>query len=150
MKDETVLDFLESRAAKATYVTSVCTGSLVLGAAGLLRGYQATTHWIARDILPLLEATPVDARYVEDKNRITGAGVTSGIDFGLRIAEKLRGTAYAQTVQLNLEYAPEPPFNAGSPATADPAIVKQLQDLYAPFLASAKEAAELAKSRFMP
>ncbi|MDC0681435.1 DJ-1/PfpI family protein [Sorangium atrum] len=96
MKDGEVLDFLAARAEQASYVTSVCTGSLVLGAAGLLRGYRATTHWAFREMLPLLGAEPVDARYVEDRNRITGGGVTSGIDFGLRIDAKLQGEEAAQ------------------------------------------------------
>ncbi|WP_437570999.1 DJ-1/PfpI family protein [Sorangium sp. So ce542] len=148
MKDGAVLDFLAARAEQATYVTSVCTGSLVLGAAGLLRGYRATTHWAFREVLPLLEAERVDARYVEDQNRITGGGVTSGIDFGLRIAAKMRGEEAAQTAQLVLEYDPDPPFQAGSPESAPAAVVEGLRGRIAPALAQASEAAEQAAARW--
>lgn len=148
MSDGVVLDFLAARGATATYVTSVCTGSLVLGAAGLLRGYKATSHWSVREVLPLLEAEPVEARYVEDRNRITGAGVTSGIDFGLRIVSKLNGETRAQMVQLTMEYAPEPPFDSGSPATANASVVKAFRDMGAPFVADAKEAAVKARANF--
>ncbi|WP_437317571.1 DJ-1/PfpI family protein [Sorangium sp. So ce385] len=148
MKDGEVLDFLAARAEQASYVTSVCTGSLVLGAAGLLRGYRATTHWAFREVLPLLEAERVDARYVEDRNRITGGGVTSGIDFGLRIAAKIRGEAAAQTAQLVMEYDPDPPFQAGSPDSAPAAVVEGLRDRIAPALAQASEAAEQAAVRW--
>lgn len=148
MSDDVILDFLAARGAAATYVTSVCTGSLVLGAAGLLRGYKATSHWAVREVLPLLDAEPVEARYVEDRNRITGAGVTSGIDFGLRIVSKLRGEMRAQMVQLTMEYAPEPPFDSGSPATAPVSVVEMFRDMGAPFVADAKEAATKAKAKF--
>ncbi|KYF96411.1 glutamine amidotransferase [Sorangium cellulosum] len=148
MKDGAVLDFLAARAEQASYVTSVCTGSLVLGAAGLLRGYRATTHWAFREVLPLLEAERVDARYVEDQNRITGGGVTSGIDFGLRIAAKMRGEEAAQTAQLVMEYDPDPPFQAGSPESAPAAVVEGLRGRIAPALAQAKEAAEQAAVRW--
>ncbi|WP_437610115.1 DJ-1/PfpI family protein [Sorangium sp. So ce834] len=148
MKDGEVLDFLAARAEQASYVTSVCTGSLVLGAAGLLRGHRATTHWAFREVLPLLEAERVDARYVEDRNRITGGGVTSGIDFGLRIAAKMRGEEAAQTAQLVMEYDPDPPFQAGSPESAPPAVVEQLRGRIAQPLAQAKEAAEQAAARW--
>ncbi|AGP33334.1 glutamine amidotransferase [Sorangium cellulosum] len=148
MKDGEVLDFLAARAEQASYVTSVCTGSLVLGAAGLLRGYRATTHWAFREVLPLLSAERVDARYVEDRNRITGGGVTSGIDFGLRIAAKMRGEAAAQTAQLVMEYDPDPPFQAGSPESAPAAVVEGLRGRIAQPLAQAKEAAELAAVRW--
>ncbi|WP_437938306.1 DJ-1/PfpI family protein [Sorangium sp. So ce341] len=148
MKDGEVLDFLAARAEQASYVTSVCTGSLVLGAAGLLRGYRATTHWAFREVLPLLEAERVDARYVEDRNRITGGGVTSGIDFGLRIAAKMRGEAAAQTAQLVMEYDPDPPFQAGSPESAPAAVVEGLRGRIAPALAQASEAAEQAAVRW--
>ncbi|WP_437724940.1 DJ-1/PfpI family protein [Sorangium sp. So ce861] len=148
MKDGAVLDFLAARAEQASYVTSVCTGSLVLGAAGLLRGHRATTHWAFREVLPLLEAERVDARYVEDRNRITGGGVTSGIDFGLRIAAKMRGEEAAQTAQLVMEYDPAPPFQAGSPESAPAAVVEGLRARIAQPLAQAKEAAEQAAVRW--
>lgn len=118
MNDPAVIGFLQS--AKAKLITSVCTGSLVLGAAGLLNGYKATSHWVARDLLSLFGATPVNARVVEDRNRITGAGVTAGMDFALRIATRLRGDEYAQALQLANEYDPQPPFKAGIPSGREP------------------------------
>jgi cyclohexyl-isocyanide hydratase len=148
MEDEEVLTFLAARAEKASYVTSVCTGSLVLGAAGLLRGYKATSHWGMREVLPILEAERVDARYIEDRNRITGGGVTSGIDFGLRIVARLRGVTAAQRAQLVMEYAPDPPFQAGTPSTAPQAVLEELLDVFAPHVALAKEAAAQAKARW--
>lgn len=149
MEDAEVLAFLRSRASANTWITSVCTGSLVLGAAGLLRGYRATTHWVARDVLPILEATPLAERYVEHGNRVTGAGISAGIDFGLRLAERLRGPAEAQRIQLNLEYAPEPPYpGGGSPETAPPSVVTTLETRYVPFLAAATSAAETAAASF--
>jgi cyclohexyl-isocyanide hydratase len=126
MEDEALLQFLRTRAADARYVTSVCTGALVLGAAGLLQGYRATTHWLSQDILVLFGAEPVDERVVIDRNRITGGGVTAGIDFGLAVAAQVFGPAVAQEVQLVLEYDPAPPFNGGSPKTALPAIVQEV------------------------
>jgi cyclohexyl-isocyanide hydratase len=124
MQDRAVLDFLAARAAHARYITSVCSGSLILGAAGLLHGYKATSHWALRDRLPLFGAEPVDARVVVDRNRITGGGVTAGIDFGLVLLAQLRGEEVAKVIQLAMEYDPEPPFQAGSPNSAGPAIVK--------------------------
>lgn len=118
MEDAEVLEFLRSRAPKAKFVTSVCTGALVLGAAGLLRGYRATTHWAAMDVLPLLGAIPTKQRVVIDRDRITAGGVTSGIDFGLTIVSHLWGDDFAQLIQLVLEYDPHPPFNSGSPSEA--------------------------------
>ena len=99
-------------------VTSVCTGALLLGAAGLLNGYRATTHWLSLDLLLLFGAQPVDKRVVIDRNRITGGGVTAGIDFGLAAAAEVVGAAAAQEIQLMIEYDPAPPFTAGSPRTA--------------------------------
>jgi cyclohexyl-isocyanide hydratase len=125
MNDREVLEFLADRASRAKYVTSVCSGSLLLGAAGLLKGYKATSHWAARDGLSAFGAEPVDARVVVDRNRITGGGVTAGIDFGLVVLAKLRGDDAAKLTQLAMEYDPEPPFNAGSPKAAGPAIVDQ-------------------------
>ena len=114
----TVLDFVARQGRAARYVTSVCTGALVLGAAGLLHGYRATTHWASLEFLPLFGATPVRERVVVDRNRITGGGVTAGIDFGLALAALLRGDDVARAIQLWIEYNPAPPFNAGSPQTA--------------------------------
>jgi len=113
MQDEEVLRFLREQGARARFVTAVCTGSLVLGVAGLLEGYEATTHWAFMDLLPLFGATPVRRRVVVDRNRITGGGVTAGIDFGLRLAATLSSEAVAKGIQLGLEYDPEPPFRCG-------------------------------------
>jgi cyclohexyl-isocyanide hydratase len=118
IKDPSVLDFVASRGERAKYVTSVCTGALILGAAGLLQGYRATTHWAYHDLLPLVGAEPVEARVVADRNRITGGGVTSGIDFGLTLLARLAGEDYAQGWQLGTEYDPHPPFDAGTPDKA--------------------------------
>ena len=105
----------------------MCSESLILGAAGLLDGYKATTHWAAHELLKDVGAVPVKARVVEDRNRFTGGGVTAGIDFGLTMLAKLRGEEEAQVAQLMMEYAPEPPFNAGTPDAASPAIVKRVR-----------------------
>jgi cyclohexyl-isocyanide hydratase len=120
MADDEVLDFLRRAAGTSRYVTSVCTGSLLLGAAGLLQGYKATTHWMFMDDLSLLGAIPVRERIVFDRNRITGGGVTAGMDFALAVIAKLWGEPVARSVQLALEYDPQPPFTAGSPRTALP------------------------------
>jgi cyclohexyl-isocyanide hydratase len=128
MRDHQLLGFLADRGKRAKYVTSVCTGSLILGAAGLLKGYRATSHWVVRDtVLPLVGATPVNERYVKDRNRITGGGVTSGIDFGLRLVAEFRGEDQARIIQLMGEYDPEPPFQSGSPNTALPQTVAQVR-----------------------
>src|SRR6188508_1031767 len=118
MEDVVVLEFLRKQASGAKYVTSVCTGSLVLGAAGLLKGRRATSHWAALEHLKPLGAIPVSDKVVMDGNVITGAGVTSGIDFALAVAAKLDGEETARQIQLQIEYDPAPPFNSGSPATA--------------------------------
>ncbi|MFN9928102.1 MAG: DJ-1/PfpI family protein, partial [Phenylobacterium sp.] len=110
MEHAPTLEYLVERAADARLITSVCTGSLVLGAAGLLKGRKATSHWVARDILAELGATPVDARIVRDGPVITGAGVSAGLDFALAVVEELRGRPYAQALMLQAEYAPAPPF----------------------------------------
>lgn len=109
------LAWIRDRAATARWITSVCTGALVLGAAGLLRGRRATTHWLSLELLARCGATPVDARVVRDGNLITGGGVTAGIDFALAVAAEVAGPQEAQRIQLLLEYAPAPPFRAGSP-----------------------------------
>jgi cyclohexyl-isocyanide hydratase len=123
MEDADVLGFLADRASSSRYVTSVCSGSLLLGAAGLLKGYKATSHWAARGALSAFGAEPIEARVVVDRNRITGGGVTAGIDFGLVLLAKLRGDDAAKMTQLAMEYDPEPPFNSGSPKTADPETI---------------------------
>ena len=128
IEDEEVLAFLRQQAAGARYVTSVCTGSLVLGAAGLLQGYRAATHWAAMEFLPLYGAIPDPARVSVDRNRVTGGGVTAGIDFALKLVSMLADQATAETIQLRLEYDPAPPFNAGSPQTAPAAILTRFKE----------------------
>ncbi|WP_414159745.1 isonitrile hydratase [Pseudomonas sp. BNK-45] len=125
MEDPQTLAFIRQQAARVRYLTSVCTGALVLGAAGLLQGKRATTHWAYHDLLAPLGAIPVRERVVRDGNLLTGGGITAGIDFALTLAAELFDAATAQLVQLQLEYAPAPPFEAGSPDTA-PASVVQL------------------------
>ena len=126
--DRETLDFVRRMAKTARYVTSVCTGALVLGAAGLLRGKRATTHWMSRDMLREFGAEPIDDRVVVDGNLITGGGVTAGIDFALTVVAAVAGQPAAEAIQLGIEYAPAPPFNSDSPATADPALVKQVRE----------------------
>lgn len=123
LNDAETLDFIRRQAKGARYVTSVCTGSLVLGAAGLLKGKRAATHWMSRDMLAAFGATPVAERVVIDGNIITGGGVTAGIDFALTVALEAFGPELAKAIQLGMEYDPHPPFDAGSPERADPALV---------------------------
>ncbi|HST43952.1 MAG TPA: DJ-1/PfpI family protein [Luteimonas sp.] len=120
INDAATLAFLQAQAAQARYVTSVCTGSIVLGAAGLLTGYEAACHWSWLHLLPRLGAKPKAQRVVRDRNRISGGGVTSGIDFGLTLAAELAGEEAARLIQLGVEYDPKPPFDSGSPAAAGP------------------------------
>ncbi|OYY92015.1 MAG: thiamine biosynthesis protein ThiJ [Sphingomonas sp. 28-66-16] len=117
--DPATLDWVRTAAAGADWVTSVCTGSLILGAAGLLQGYRATTHWAQHQHLAAFGAVPVHERVVFDRNRVTGGGVTAGIDFALALTAAIRGEAHARLVQLSLEYDPAPPFDSGAPARAD-------------------------------
>ena len=124
LEDQETLAFLRRAAAAARYVVGICTGSLVLGAAGLLRGKRAGTHWTARGFLAAFGATPVAERIVVDGNLFTGGGVTAGIDVALRVAEAIVGRAAAEAIQLGVEYDPQPPFAAGSPETA-PAAVRE-------------------------
>lgn len=137
MKDEATLRFVKDRGSRAKYVTSVCTGSLILGAAGLLNGYKATSHWVAKDLLKIFGAVPSDGRVVIDRNRITGGGVTAGIDFGLTLVQKLRDTKYAQAVQLLAEYSPEPPLNAGRPDLAPADVKTMMEEMFVDFLQQA-------------
>ena len=123
MRDEAILAFVRGQAARARYVTSVCTGALVLGAAGLLEGRRATTHWAALDLLAAFGAIPVSERVVRDGNLVTGGGVTAGIDFALTLAAELFGRQEAERVQLALEYAPAPPFDSGTPDKAAPTVL---------------------------
>jgi cyclohexyl-isocyanide hydratase len=127
MDDPTCVGFLRERGERARYVTSVCTGALLLGAAGLIRGYRATTHWLSLELLPFFGATPVAERVVVDRNRITGAGVTAGIDLALVVAAELCGEDVAREIQLEIEYDPSPPFDGGSPERATPDLVARLR-----------------------
>ena len=147
VNDEEVLSFLRRQADGAKFVTSVCTGSLVLAAAGLLDGYRATTHWAAMDHLGTLGATPVETRVCADRNRITGGGVTAGIDFGLTVAAELAGRHVAELIQLTLEYDPAPPFNAGSPKTAPAKVVADARTRMAPWAERRQRAVERAAAR---
>lgn len=126
LEDEEFLNFLRTQGQGAKFVTSVCTGALLLGAAGLLQGYRAATHWLSRDLLQRLGAEPVADRVVIDRNRITGGGVTAGIDFGLVVAAALCGQESAEEIQLFIEYNPAPPFNCGAPELADAALVERV------------------------
>ncbi len=148
MRDGETLDFLAHKGKTAKYVTSVCTGSLVLGAAGLLRGYRATSHWGLRDLLALFGAAPVNERVVEDRNRITGAGVTAGIDFGLHLAALLRSEKMAQAEQLFFEYDPQPPFHAGTPRTAPRQVTQMAWAMYAPLRDEVRTVALEAQKRW--
>jgi cyclohexyl-isocyanide hydratase len=123
MEDEAVLGFLRRQAVGARYVFSVCTGALLIGAAGLLEGVRATTHWSSFHLLPYFGAIPVDARVVVDGKVVSAAGVTAGIDGALRLAALLRGAHTARRIQLNIQYAPEPPFDSGTPSSAPPAVL---------------------------
>ncbi len=127
MENVQLLSFLKKQAIEAQYITSVCTGALVLAAAGLLKGYRATTHWLSLDLLPLFEGVSIDnQRVVIDKNRITGGGVTAGIDFGLTLVSTIFSEKLAKEIQLMMEYNPQPPFNCGSPDTADADMVTRV------------------------
>lgn len=139
MQDKETLDFLRTRGQKARWVTSVCTGSLVLAAAGLLEGYQATSHWVVRDLLSEFGAHPVNQRVVVDRNRITGAGVTAGLDCGLEIVARLRGNTYAEGVQLLSEYDPQPTLNAGTPEKSSPETVGMMRAMFDGFVENVKQ-----------
>lgn len=128
LTDAKTLGFLRAQASGARYVTSVCTGALVLGAAGLLRGKRATTHWMSHDMLAAFGAIPTQGRVVIDGNVITGGGVTAGIDFALTVAAELAGAETAKAIQLGLEYDPHPPFDAGHPDRADPVLVARAKE----------------------
>lgn len=126
MQDEEVLSFLQRTAVKSAWITSVCGGSLVLGAAGLLQGYKATTHWTAVNMLASFGAIYTKGRYIIDRNIVSGGGVTAGIDFGLAIIAHIFGDKKAQEVQLMMEYSPEPPFACGHPDIAPTELVEQI------------------------
>jgi cyclohexyl-isocyanide hydratase len=124
IKDDEILNFLGEAGKTVRYVTSVCTGSLLLGAAGLLHGYKAATHWSCYEALAATGAEPVHARVVADRNRFSGGGVTAGIDFGLTLLAELRGEVAAKATQLAMEYDPQSPFQTGSPESAGPELIK--------------------------
>lgn len=147
MNESNVVAFLQRVGPSAQYVTSVCTGSLILGASGLLRGYRATTHWVVHDVLATLGAIPVSERVVVDRNRITGAGVTAGLDFGLIMAAKLQSDDYARMLQLVFEYDPQPPFDAGSEAKAGEKTDREARAIFASSVASANKEAAIARER---
>lgn len=147
MLDQDVLAFLRKQAERARYITSVCTGSLVLGAAGLLKGKKAATHWTAMDVLPALGATPVEERVVIDGNLITGGGVTAGIDFGFKVAAEVAGEEVAKQIQLQIEYDPAPPFDSGHPRSADPALVEKLTKFAEPMTNERRKNAALAAEK---
>ncbi len=130
LHDEAMLSFLRRVGSTATFVSSVCTGSLLLGAAGLLDGYECTSHWMCLEELTAYGARPVSRRVVVDRNRITGAGVSAGIDLALVIAAMLCGEEVARRIQLLIEYDPDPPFNAGSPSKAEPELVREMRAGY--------------------
>jgi cyclohexyl-isocyanide hydratase len=145
--DEILLAEIRRLAATARFVTSVCTGSLVLGAAGLLRGKRAATHWAWRDLLPPFGALADPARVVRDGNIITGGGVTAGIDFALSVVADLVGPETAQAIQLRIEYAPAPPFDSGIPETAPPAILARVRERLAMAAVKRRSAVEAAAAR---
>lgn len=147
MEDRAMLEFLQAQARGAKYVTSVCTGALVLGAAGLLHGYRATTHWLSLELLPLFGAQAVDERVVIDRDRITGGGVTAGIDFGLAVAAEIYGRAVAEKIQLMIEYDPAPPVASGSPKSASADLVRQVTQDRAQVQAARRAIAQRAAQR---
>ena len=147
MEDQELLAQLRRLAKSARYVTSVCTGALVLGAAGLLKGKRATSHWAWRHALSAFGAAPDPARVVRDGNVITGGGVTAGIDFALTVMAEIAGDEYAQSVQLSIEYAPAPPFNSGRPELAPPHILANTQQRYERVRGARDAAIERAAAR---
>jgi putative intracellular protease/amidase len=141
MADDATVDFLAATAKGAAYVTSVCTGSLLLGMAGLLEGKRATGHWVTRDLLARFGAIPEDRRVVQDGNIVTGAGVSAGLDFALTLVKTLRGMPYAQALALQAEYAPEPPLPPGTMATTPPAIAEPMRLMFSPLVVKAESLA---------
>jgi cyclohexyl-isocyanide hydratase len=147
MEDEALLAWIRRQAAGARSVFSVCTGALLLGAAGLLKGRRATTHWASFDLLPYFGAIPVNERVVVDGNWVFAAGVTAGIDGALKLAAELRGDEAAQTIQLYMVYAPEPPFNSGTPETAPPAILERARQSVSTITAEREQTARRIAAR---
>lgn len=147
MEDDAILSFIRHQAADAKLVMSVCTGALLCGAAGLLKGRKATTHWASHHLLKYFGATPVDARVVVDGKLVSTAGVTAGYDGALQVAELLRGTRAAQGIQLYLEYNPEPPFNSGSPQSAPAEVLDARRQMMKPLLEERQAIVERAARR---
>lgn len=147
MEDEEVISWVKKQAAGATCVFSVCTGALICGAAGLLKGRRATTHWTAFELLPIFGAIPVNERVVIDGNMVFAAGVTSGIDGALRVAANLRGDEVAQSIQLYMQYAPEPPFNSGTPETAPAGVLSGVRKAAAAITEQRRKTAERVAAR---
>lgn len=147
MADEAFMRDIRRLAGGARYLTSVCTGALILGAAGLLRGKRATTHWAALDLLPLLGAIPDQGRVIRDGNVITGGGVTAGIDFALTAVAEIFGRPVAESIELRMEYAPAPPFGVGGPDIAPPELVARARDGLKPILSANRAAVEEAAHR---
>ncbi|KQQ91033.1 DJ-1/PfpI family protein [Aureimonas sp. Leaf324] len=147
MDDPGTIAFLREMGERARFVTAVCTGTLLLGAAGLIRSKRATTHWYVRDLLPLFGGVPTEERVVEDGNLVTGGGATAGVDFGLTLAARMKGEDAAKRIQLVLEYDPKPPFPAGSPAGAGADITAEVLRRRGPALQDARRAAERAAAR---
>jgi putative intracellular protease/amidase len=149
MLDEVFMGHIRRLGAEATYLTSVCTGSLILGAAGFLQGKRAATHWAWRELLPSFGAIVSEERVARDGNVITGGGVTAGIDFALVMLEELAGRDYAEGTQLGLEYAPSPPFNSGRPELARPEVLAAVKARMAAAVDSRADAAAEAASRMV-
>lgn len=129
LQDDRTIDFIADVGSRAKWVTSVCNGSLLLGAAGLLKGYRAASYWYTRDYLSLFGAIPTDARYVIDRNRATGGGMTAGVDFGLAMVGQIAGEPVGRVAELSFEYAPQPPFGTGRPELADAATLGQTTEI---------------------
>ena len=149
LTNDALLDFVRARSASARFTISICSGALLLGAAGLLRGYRATTHWMSLDLLPLLGATTVHERVVRDRDRITSAGVTAGIDMSLTLAAELFGPTVAQSIQLAIEYDPSPPWNSGSPHAAPESVRTAVSLASAPALARRRSIIEKLSSHLV-
>jgi cyclohexyl-isocyanide hydratase len=147
MEDQSVIDWIQRQAGGARYIFSVCTGALLCGAAGLLRGRRATTHWSSLHLLPYFGATAIDERVVIDANYVFAAGVTVGIDGALRLAAELRGEDIAQSIQLDMVYAPEPPFHSGTPQSAPASIVNRARKSYENITAQREQTARRAAAR---
>jgi cyclohexyl-isocyanide hydratase len=148
MDDDAVLSWIQQQAAGACSIFSVCTGALICGAAGLLKGRRATTHWASFHLLPYFGAIPVNERVVVDGAWVFAAGVTAGIDGALRLAAELRGDEAAQIIQLDMAYAPEPPFNSGTPETAPAAVLERARQSVRPLIAQREETARRFAAKF--